>query len=229
MKKLQFNENIIEVSSEKPLAHGGNQKCFELILQTPIVIHDKTYTQVLCKKNLNGNGIDNKSMKIFNKLIKCNIPTVNFMFEAIYENEKVIITENLNHRKVNRIYVSSNYHPQNEDLAKLLCIFPNKPYEKENDESSMEYFLSHHKLDGINNIENVFVKLKNLSKLSAENKVFFPEDAIFFGVDLKTQCIDDVLLGDYGSISIDSNECDEQININAINAALEEFKMHFVK
>ena len=229
MKKIQINENLIEVLSEQPLAHGGNQKCFELVLKTPISIQNIFYNKILCKKNLNSNGIDNKSITIFNKLSKCNIPTVKFMFEAIYENEKVLITENLNYRKINRIYVSSNYHPQNEDLAKLLCIYQNKPYEKDNNESSKEYYLSHHKLDVINNIENVLVKLKNLSKLCAENKVFFPEDAIFFGVDLKKQCIDDVLLGDYGSILIDTNECDEQINLNAIDIALEEFKMHFVK
>lgn len=229
MKDLELGGKIYKVLSETPLAHGGNQICYELNLSNSVIIDDIPYNNLLCKRNLNGNGIDSKSLDVFKKLKKFNIATVEFMLEAIYDHQKVLITENLNNRESKRIYVSSNYHPKDERIEKLLAFLQQRPYKEDHNEISKEFYLSNNKLDEIKNYEQVIKCLKSLSKLCTEKRVFFPEDAIFFGVNTEKQSIDDVLLGDYGSIIIDASDCDSTVNENAIRTALEEFKMHFVK
>ena len=77
-------------------------------------------------------------------------------------------------------------------------------------------------------LQEVNNMIKDFITLCTNNKVYFTEDSIFFGVDLKKQTISDILIGDYDFVRFD--KCDEQENNNsAMNIAFEEFKMHFVE
>ena len=78
------------------------------------------------------------------------------------------------------------------------------------------------------NLQEVNKMIKDFITLCTNNKVYFAEDSIFFGVDLQKQTISDILIGDYDFVRFD--KCNEQENNNnAMNIAFEEFKMHFVE
>ena len=225
---LKIGENTFNIMSRRPLAHGGNQKVEEVIIAPSIEIDGEKYDNILLKKNFCNELIDLQSLTVFQELITRKIPTVKFLIEATINEKPILVTENLNKRYKDTIYVSSNYHSENYLIRALISSLQNKPMPLlENNSNSMEYFLSKNKLSDIKNIDDVITQGNLIAEKCYRNNIFFPEDAIFFGVNLINQTIDDILLVDYGSVLLNGC-CDKIVNFEAIRTAIEEFKMNFV-
>lgn len=198
---------------------------YNAALAFPIRITNKEYDKVVFKKNINSHTYDSKSVEVFIKLKDSGIPTFDFMCVGSYANYEFLIMENLNFQKPDIIYVSSNYHEENPILLQLSGI---KGIGLKSKKKSMEFFLSHNKLVHILNIDEALDKGMKIAKNCLSYHILFAEDSVFFGVNIKKQTIDDIILGDYGSILIDT-DIKGDVNINAINTAFDEFKMHFVE
>lgn len=229
MSEIYIHEKSFHVLSETLLASGGNHNVFELSLEEPILINLLPYSNILFRKNKNRNYSESKSLvRIFHELKIRNIPTISFLEKGIYKNEEGVVVENLNNRKQGQIYVSSNYHPQDKLFLQLKASITQGDYAEPDNSSSKEFYLSHNKLKSIMNLQEVNKMIKDFITLCTNNKVYFAEDSIFFGVDLQKQTISDILIGDYDFVRFD--KCNEQENNNnAMNIAFEEFKMHFVE
>ena len=229
MNNLIINGKSYKIISRTSLASGGNQTVEEIEIKPSLVVDNKIYNNVILKSNKHDDSIDYKSIEVFHKLNHLNIPTVKFYFAALLDGKTFLVTENLNKRQDGIIYVSSNYHPINPEITMLIASLNGNSYnDVENDSTSMEFFLSNNKLDKLLNIDEIIYKAEELAIFCNQNNVNFPEDAIFFGVNIKEKKIFDMVIGDFGSVSIDEN-LDITINREAMKTAIEEFKMHFVK
>ena len=137
---LKIGENTFNIVSRRPLAQGGNQKVEEVIIAPSIEIDGEKYDNILLKKNFCNELIDLQSLTVFQELITRKIPTVKFLIEATINGKPILVTENLNKRYKDTIYVSSNYHPENYLIRALISSLQNKPMPLlENNSNSMEY------------------------------------------------------------------------------------------
>ncbi len=227
MCEIYIQGKPFRVLSETLLASGGNHSVYELSLKEQVIIQSMPYSEILFKISRN-KILDEKSIQTFRKLTTRGIPTIRFLEYCEYKNEKGVVVENLNNRNKGTIYVSSNYHPQDDCLVQLMSLITNKNYTRPDNSKSKEFYLSNNKLKSIKNLQEVNKMMGDFIELCTEKNVFFAEDAVFFGVDLEKQTISDILIGDYDLVVFD--ECDTpDNNKNAMNLAFEEFKMHFVE
>jgi len=207
---------MINIVDKEIIGGGGNWKVYKGNLlngnDNPIII--KTNDKI-SEHKIDGN-IEN-----FELTKSLDLPTLRFYEKALFDNNFVIIAENLNN--CSSIYVSPNsvktiQHQQLELLNN-----------KKGIESVTEQKLYNDKISSINNlssfIENIKKKLYKISTL----KIVLEFDCYFLGIS--NQNILDYKIADFDNIfecEDKSNEECYQINIDELKRTLTQYIKYFV-
>lgn len=207
---------LIKITDKEFIGGGGNWKVYKGNLQNgndnPIII--KTNDKINERK-IDGN------IKNFELTKSLGLPTLKFYEKAEFENNLVIVAENLNNSS--SIYVSPNsvktiQHQQLEQLNGKIT-----------SESVTEQKLYNEKISSISNLLNFIINIKiKLSEISAI-KIVLEYDSYFLGIS--NQNILDYKIADFDTIfKCDDKSIEEcsQINIDELKRVLTLFIKYFV-
>ena len=234
-KNLIINNKKYLVDSYIRLAQGAISAADEIKLIEPISINGIPYNNLIIKYKLHGSELNEHFLDVFSKLKEKNIPTFSFFIQGFFDGKPVFITENLNNRTKDVIYVSSNYHTKDSKEPVILALLQsmgginNIPEPKPENQNSKEYYLSNNKLKKIVNIDETIQKGKELALNCYKNSILLPDDSIFYGVDIVNSKIVDLVIGDYDTVSLQSIGLTQQDNIDSFMRTFDEFQLHFVE
>lgn len=211
----KFDQQILNIQGKVTPLGGGNHWIVQQVeLNEPLVVKGKEYNSVVCKfpKDRCVELLDN-SLKNYRKCLNANIPTLAFVEQSVFQNEKCLVVENLKERK-GLCYVSPNTL-SDEDIRE-----------------SNEEILRQNKMSNIENLREFIESIKkDLYRISFCG-INLPWDAYFFGVNMgKSNKIKDYLVADFDCIEMNRNKGRDLFdeNMHEFHQSIYQFIEEFVE
>ena len=145
-------KNMLKISGQIKgiLGKGNFWTIKEVETDAPIAIEGKNYKNIACKfSNKKTGGNIGKNLRIYHRIKRAGLPTLQFLKYGLFEHDECLVTENLNNRP-------NNYIP-----------------------SINEKYLSDHKIQGLIEFKKILNHVKQIVYAATLGKVGLCSDAFF--------------------------------------------------
>ncbi len=183
-------------------AHWNVERWF---LENPIEESGILHKTIIVKRSLNGDIDSNVS--IYQRILETGLPTLSFFRPNIIEEERVIITEDLN--ASNTVYLSPNSGRQimseTDEIVRVIRKYLNQQPLISDDnvvfKNQIERIWKDNKIEHLNFDYSFFEMIDNDMERASRFGLGMCEDAFFFGYDSDLNIIKDYKIADFDAIS----------------------------